>query len=149
MPFKKFVFSIALVCGVALMLSSCGWTGENRFSLGTVSVRGVKKRCFDDFPLKVKKYLSSSLEEDEIHQFFSCLENSIDDFFQRTEPQDKEQGYTFAEVQSLFKTFMIDKASKNQGKSFDSKTSAKYFLSLKRMFVGACQVIFLKKIGTR
>ena len=142
---KKFVFSIALVCGVALMFSSCGWTGENRFSLGTVSFRGVKKRCFDDFPLKVKKYLRSSLGEDEIHQFFSCLEHSIDDFFQRTEPQDKEQGYTFAEVQSLFKTFMIDKASKNQGKSFDSKTSAKHLLSLKRMFVGGLSSRISKK----
>ena len=119
-----------------IFLFSCGWTGEIQLPLSTVSIRGVEQNCFDDFYLKVKKYLKSSLQENEIHQFFSCLEDSIDDFFRKTEPKDKKLGYSFPEIRSLFNTFMVNKNNKVQKKYSKEEVFARLYLILKRLLIG-------------
>lgn len=142
MYFKPLILTYIL--GVCLLLNSCRWVGEKKPEPIKLEISNQTKNCFANLGDVLKSYLNSNIEDEVIESFFSCTEESINDFMRKTKERDPEKGYSRTEIESLLRTFMLsDKSEAN------SQRYSKIFLIIKRALVGGDQDYFNKNDWTK
>ena len=137
MPCSQSIKLLLLSMSSVVLFSSCKWLGEESYKAKAIEVDSQHENCFVDFNEFVKDYFSSTVTEEKVNTFFSCVERSVDDFMRRTSEADKAKGYNAEEIARLLESFVLDA---KEGDVYSQR-----FLLVKRMFVGGDSAHFKRE----